>query len=73
MYADGRGVAEDEAESVNWYRKAGEQGHANAQFNLGWAYEKGLGVAKDEMEAVNWYRKAVEQGNVGAQDALNRL
>jgi TPR repeat protein len=26
---------EDDAEAVKWYRKAAEQGLANAQFNLG--------------------------------------
>ena len=29
------GVPEDDAEAVRWYRKAAEQGHAGAQYNLG--------------------------------------
>ena len=36
MYGDGRGVAQDDAQAVAWYRKAAEQGDAAAQNNLGW-------------------------------------
>jgi TPR repeat protein len=35
MYADGRGVPQDHAEAVRWYRLAAEQGNAFAQFRLG--------------------------------------
>jgi len=52
---------------VKWYRKAAEQGHADAQFYLGGCYLSGTGVAKDEAEAVDWFRKAAEQGNAYAQ------
>ena len=31
MYKDGKGVQQDYAEAVKWYRKAAEQGKANAQ------------------------------------------
>jgi TPR repeat protein len=54
-------------EAVKWYRKAAEQGNADALRNLGLSYEFGYGVEKDEVEAVKWYRKAVEQGNDYAQ------
>ena len=70
MYANGEGVPKDEAEAVNWYRKAAEQGHARGQFNLGLMYANGRGVTKDEAEAVNWYRKAAEQGYASAQNSL---
>jgi TPR repeat protein len=30
-------VPKDQAEAARWYRKAAEQGHAEAQNNLGWA------------------------------------
>ena len=33
-YANGRGVAKDEAEAVRWYRKAAERGHKDAQAAL---------------------------------------
>ena len=35
MYANGRGVPQDDSEAVRWYRLAADQGHAGAQFNLG--------------------------------------
>jgi TPR repeat protein len=60
----------DHPEAVRWYRKAAEQGHATAQYNLGWCYENGRGVEKDAREAVRWYRKAAEQGNAVAEGAL---
>jgi TPR repeat protein len=34
MYEDGRGVPQNDAEAVQWYRKAAEQGHAKARANL---------------------------------------
>lgn len=49
--------------AIKCYRFAAEQGHADAQFCLGYCYEKGIGIAKDYTEAVKWYRKAAAQGN----------
>ncbi|MFO7642063.1 MAG: serine/threonine-protein kinase, partial [Candidatus Competibacteraceae bacterium] len=62
-----RGVAQDDAEAVRWYRRAAEQGDAEAQANLGWMYLQGRGVAQDHAEAVRWYRQAAEQGFSKAQ------
>ena len=31
MYDNGQGVRQDDAQAVQWYRKAAEQGHAKAQ------------------------------------------
>ena len=60
MYANGEGVVEDDAEAVRWYRLAADQGHADAQYNLGLMYAKG--VPEDDAEAVRWYRLAADQG-----------
>jgi TPR repeat protein len=36
IYVDGRGgLAQDYAEAVKWYRRAAEQGNADAQTRLG--------------------------------------
>jgi hypothetical protein len=70
MYSNGHGVPKDEAEGVQWYRKAAEQGDAAAQYNLGVMYFEGHGVPKDETEAVKWWRKGAEQGDAGAQHNL---
>ncbi|MBQ4314147.1 MAG: sel1 repeat family protein, partial [Lentisphaeria bacterium] len=56
-----------------WYRKAAEQGHATAQYNLGLCYYLGQGVTKDLAEAVKWLRKSAEQGYKDAQKALVRM
>jgi TPR repeat protein len=53
-----------------WFRKAAEQGHAQAQNELGWLYDNGYGVEQDNTQAVFWYRKAAEQGNDEAQNNL---
>jgi TPR repeat protein len=73
MYDNGRGVAQDEVKAAQWYRKAAEQGDAEAQFNLGVMCQCGRGVAQDETRGVQWYRKAAEQGHKGAQSALATL
>ena len=52
------------------YRKAAEQGNADAQFNLALMYDNGEGVTQDYAEAVKWYRKAAEQGVADAQQNL---
>jgi TPR repeat protein len=60
-------VKQDYAEAVRWYRKAAEQGHAEAQCNLGSMYHQGKGVKQDFAEAVRWFRKAAEQEHARAQ------
>ena len=72
-FANGEGVAQDDAEAVRLYRLAAAQGHARAQFNLGLMFMNGRGVAKDDAEAVRLYRLAAAQGNTNATAALNRL
>ncbi|RJX18196.1 MAG: sel1 repeat family protein [Desulforudis sp.] len=66
-FFSGDGVAEDPAEAFQWFQRAAELGHSEAQYKLGYAYQHGQGVAQDMHEAVNWYREAAEQGNVAAQ------
>lgn len=54
-------------EAVKLFRKAAENGIAEAQANLGVCYHFGKGAAKIYTEAVKWYREAAEQGNAQAQ------
>ena len=54
-------------EVEKWYRLSAEQGHAQAQYNLGNKYDNGQGVPQDYKEAVKWYRLAAEQGLAEAQ------
>ena len=69
-YADGLGVAQDDAEAVRWYRLAADQGYTSAQYNLGHRYADDLGVAQDDAEAVRLFRLAADQGHTSAQHNL---
>jgi len=46
MYHFGLGVGKNDSSAVEWYRKAAEQGHADAQFSLRDMYQHGWGVDK---------------------------
>jgi hypothetical protein len=70
-YYDGNGVEKNYAEAVKWYRKAAEQGFADAQNKLGDCYYKGEGVNANFAEAVKWFRKGAEQGYPKAQFSLS--
>ncbi|MGZ4842431.1 MAG: SEL1-like repeat protein [Candidatus Angelobacter sp.] len=47
-----------------------ESGDAQAQFELGRAYEDGKGVAQDDTRAAELFRKSADQGNAQAQNSL---
>ena len=55
------------AMALKLWQPHAEQGHAEAQNNLGVIYANGRGVPRDDVEAVKWWRKAGEQGNAVAQ------
>jgi TPR repeat protein len=59
--------------AVRWYRRAAEQGLAEAQSGLGSMYYKGWGVLQDYAKAQYWYRQAAEQGDAVAQNNLGML
>ena len=71
MYMEGRGVAQDDVQAVDWFRKAAEQGYRDAQFNLGVMYAQGRGVVRDDVQAIVWYRKAAGRGD--ARAVLDRM
>jgi TPR repeat protein len=49
------------------YRKAADQGNAEAQTALGQGYQNGYGVARDYAEALRWCHLAADQGFALAQ------
>ena len=67
MYRTGQGVDQDAAEAAKWYRQAADQGHAQAQANLGFMYATGQGVEQNDTQAANWYRRAANQDDAQAQ------
>ena len=67
MYDDGRGVAQDDKQAVQWYKLAAGQGDADAQFNLGNRYADGEGVAQDDSRAHMWFDIAASGGDEAAR------
>ncbi len=63
----------DYATALREWRLLAEQGHAEAQYNLGIMYNKGRGVPQDYAAAVGWWRKAAEQGDAAAQHNLGLM
>jgi uncharacterized protein len=53
--------------AVDRWRRAANDGNADAQFNLGQAYKTGRGVPQDLKQAESWYRKAALQGHEQAE------
>ena len=54
-------------QAAHWYRKAADQNHALAQFNLGLMFALGQGRPPDDATAVHWIRRSAEGGDAGAQ------
>ena len=46
---------------MGWWRKAAEQGHATAQYNLGVAYHNGEGVPQNYAQAHMWHNLAASR------------
>ena len=73
LYSSGEsGVVQDHEQAIYWYKKAAEQGHDSAQYNLGHKYLEGKGVEKDINKAIEWWKKAAEQQHELAQFNLGR-
>ena len=73
MYDKGQGVPQSDKEAVQWFKKAAEQGYADAQYNLGCMYANGRGVPQSDKEAAKWLHKAADQGYANAQRELDML
>ena len=73
MYAEGKGVAPNDADAALWFERAAEQGEPMAQYNLGASYAEGTGVRKDMAAAAKWFRRAADQGVPLAQLNLGLL
>ncbi len=66
MYAKGKGVAQDEAEALRWYRSAAQQRYARAHDSMAWLYATSKDPALRSLPlALEHANKAVElsQGN----------
>lgn len=71
LYADGKGVPQDDDEAAKWYLASAEQDLPEAQYNLGVLYQLGRGVPQDSSQTLRWFFKAADEGNhIGAQHGL---
>ena len=70
-FASGGNFIKNYSQAVKWYSKSAEQGHIEAQVQLGICYKNGLGVAKNEHKAYYWWQKAAEQGHEAAISFIN--
>jgi len=73
MYELGNGVPENDAEAVKWYRKAADQGLADAQSNLGVMYFNGDGVPENHVRAYVWLSMAKTQGYESAKKGVETV
>jgi len=60
-YSEGYSVERDWAKYIDWLIIAAEQGNANAQRELGFAYSTGRGVERDLIESYKWYELAIRR------------
>ena len=56
-----------------WTQKLANQGDAQAQFNLGYMYNKGKDVRQDYSQAFNWFQKSANQDYAEAQYNLGLM
>ena len=73
LYKAGRGVRQDYAEAVKWFRTAAERGIPEACYALGGMYYDGRGVSQDYEESFRWWLKAAEKGMAEAQNDVASL
>lgn len=74
-YAEGNYVTKSEYEAVKWYKKAADQKHANACYEVGvlYLYGKDYVVEKNEAEAFNYFKISADQGCIEAFDKLGDM
>ncbi len=61
------GFEKDYVKAAEWYERAAEKGHKNAQRLLGCLYHDGKGVKQDFKKAFEWWTQAADQGDYIAQ------
>ena len=62
MYAQGIGVAQDNATALEYFRKGAAKGHPPSQNGLGYMYMHGYGVSQNYKKALEYFKAAAEKG-----------
>ena len=73
MYAQGLGVAQDNATALDYFRRGALKDHPPSQNGLGYMHMHGHGVAKDYKKALEYFKAAAERGNAEAQFNLGAM
>lgn len=68
-----QGVSRDFRRAARWFRRAAEQGHTGAQYNMGVLHLHGHGVAQDPVMAYAWLRQAERQGHANSAQLVALL
>ena len=63
MYANGKGVEQNDRLTYEWFYKSACQGDRLAQYNMGVAYKWGLGTDINYQESIKWFEKAAQKGS----------
>jgi len=63
LFFDANGVDQSDKKGEFWLRKAAEQGHVEAQSDMGGMYATGLIVRMNVIEADKWFILASKQGH----------
>lgn len=63
----------DDSLAFDWYLKAAEQGHTEAEEELGRCYAEGIGTEQDYSKAAMWYQKSADHGNENVDYELARM
>lgn len=67
------GLDQNLPEAVKWFQASADQGHVEAQLELGNAYFTGAGAGLDVAIAFKLYVKAAEQGSADAQNNVGAM
>ena len=73
LYAEGKVVASDVQKSYEYYSRAAQKEHPQAQYQLGMCFLGGKGVSTDMQQAQQWIEKAAQNGYPEALKVLKRM
>ncbi len=73
MFANARGVEQDDRQAADWLRLSADQGYRVGLYNFGYMHFWGRGVPEDKEKAASYYLQAAEQNDALALSALSYM
>ena len=67
------GVTQSYKLAAQWYRKAAQQGHTSAQYNMAVLHLQGEGVERDPVEAYAWLLHSSKAGHEASLAVIKEL